>query len=307
VKAFAGQSPHEDEDPSLLVHPNGDVDCYFFSNRPRDGSRCRDLVRSRNFGPLEVLTDGDDRDVYPNAVLGRDGELHLCWFSRPHEIPPPERFGHEPAWIMHNGERVTRGSVDWVPAIGIAEDGEPLIAFTSRFRDPGMVWRIYWTKRTADGWSEPQCLSPGSHHDNLPALGSRLDLAWNRNPLEGDKAAWERHDTEIWLARRAGEGWGEPQRIATGDANVFPWFFTDHDGVEWLSWQHDRDGRSTVRAARVDNTDTVCTLPVGIAGYDPRIARLPTRDDYVAVWVARNSTRKDDLDVVYEQFNWRPM
>ncbi|WP_114952631.1 TolB family protein [Sphingosinicella terrae] len=78
--------------------------------------------------------------------------------------------------------------------------------------------RILVSHRTADGWSPPEPIgfSDPRWSDSDPWLtadGQTLYFISNR-PAAG--RAPDRHDLDIWRARRNGEGWSEPEHLGAG-------------------------------------------------------------------------------------------
>lgn len=329
VNLLPHQSPDKDEDPSLLSMPDGSVWVFWFSNRPHGERLLRDIVycayRDGAFGDLRVVTDGGDKDVYPNAVLDPNGLIHVCWMRRKAEY----ELIDAPAWIAYRTIDVASGalgqeqdvtqlasdrfSADWVPSIALDRTGAPVIVYARQFQaSPGGVWDLMWTRLVGGRWSAPEELPINSpeHHDNLPFIsnvGGDLFVSWVRNPRAGKPYAWERSDSEIWLTRYDGARWRDGRCVApnpTGKApNIFPSHFRDHSGRWWLSWQRVVEGQHSVVAVPLDRPDAEpATLPVPIAGYDPRIAAA-AGGKYLAVWVWKGPGPRE-YDIAFHSFNW---
>ena len=327
------QSPDKDEDPFALHAPDGSVHVFWFSNRMRSGALHSDIVcatyKGGKFGDLRDVSGdlpGMDRDVYPSAVLGQDGTIHVAWFrfhdgSIPATQFPPSSVMYRtisPSGELGPAERVTNaiGATlhgDWVPSIAL-DRGTPVIAFASPTRGATNVWRIHWTRRGARGWTRPIAIkganTPGTHN-NLPALlgiGDGLVLAWNRHPRTGSLLAWEHLDNEVWFMKYRRGAWGRPARVGRNPTkqapNVFPNFFEDHAGRWLLYWQHHEAGRDWLQAVPVVRaTSSPTDLPMRFSGYSPRVARLKAGGQYVAFWV-HQGTSDVDLDIAYRHFRW---
>ena len=191
-----------------------------------------------------------------------------------------------------------------------------MIAFASPSRGakPGL-WTIVWTRRSAQGWSRPQQIKGANAartQNNLPALanvGDGLALAWNRHPPTGSLLAWEHMDTEVWMMRYRGGKWGRPLRVGPNPSkltpNVFPSFLQDHARRWLLYWQHHQTGKDSLQAIQVGKRSAgPSAIPMKLAGYSPRITRLPAAGQYLGLWV-RKGLKETDLDIAYQQFRWR--
>lgn len=312
------QSPDKDEDPSLLAMPDGSVWVFWFSDRPHGGSLVSNVVACHyadgKFGELRVITDGLNQDVYANAAL-EARTAHVCWFRR--------KDNSSPGWIVYRTMDLETGALgaevdvthlsgannDWVPSIAASPTGALTIAY-ARAPSVSGVWDLMWTQRGAGGWSAPEPLPfNSSDNDNLPILANvdgNLTITWVRHPRGGNPATWERRDTEVWLAREQGGRWQEPLRVTpnpTGDVpNLFPSFFVDHRGRAMLAWERAEGTALSVVAVPVAQPDAVAQrVPFVINGYSPRIARLTTPGDYLAVFVTRTSTGQ--LDIAYQLYS----
>jgi hypothetical protein len=330
------QSPDKDEDPFALLGPDGTAYVFWFSNRMRDGALHSDIVyatyKNGSFGSLKIVsgdTSGAERDVYPTAVLDKDGVIHVTWFrfrdgSVPGTIFPLSSImyrtidthtGEMGALETVTGSNSAKPNADWVPSIALS-GSTPVIAFASPTRgSKPSVWTIVWTRRSARGWSQPSRIigaNSARTHNNLPALanvGGGLALAWNRHPQTGSLLAWEHMDTEVWLMRYRGGRWGRPVRVARNPTkqtpNVFPSFLEDHNRRWLLYWQHHEAGKDSLQAIPVEKRSIApSTLPMKLAGYSPRITRLPGAGQYLGLWVHRG-LKETDLDIAYQQFRWR--
>jgi hypothetical protein len=116
-------------------------------------------------------------------------------------------------------------------------------------------------------------------------------------------------DTEVWLMRYRSGRWGRPIRVARNPTkqtpNVFPSFLEDHRHHWFLYWQHHEAGKDSLQAVPLDkHASDASTLPVKLAGYSPRVTRLPAAGKYLGVWV-RKGVKETDLDIAYQPFRWR--
>jgi hypothetical protein len=329
------QSPDKDEDPFALYGPDGTVYVFWFSNRMRDGAMhsvvAYTTYKNGKFGSFHDISGplaGDDRDVYPSAVLDSRGVIHVSWFRFHAGSVPGTQF--PVSSIMYRTIATSTGDLgpvesattvsaakpnsDWVPSITL-DRGAPVIAFASPTRGPKPnVWVVLWVRRGARGWGKPQIIKGANTtgtQNNLPALanvGDGLALAWNRHPQAGSLLAWEHMDTEIWLIRYRNGSWGRAARVAPNPSkqkpNVFPSFLQDHGHRWFLYWQHHENGKDSVQVlplARLKSSPQ--KLAMKLAGYSPRVVRLPAAGEYLGVWVHKGLA-ETDLDIAYQLFRW---
>jgi hypothetical protein len=330
------QSRDKDEDPFALLGPDGTAYVFWFSNRLRDGELHSDIVyttyKGGKFGAFHDIsgdTSGAERDVYPTAVLDPDGVIHVSWFRFLDGSVPGTQFPLSS--IMYRTIHTATGELgpledvsgvssanphaDWVPTIAL-DGGAPVIAFASPTRGAKPnTWTIVWTRRSARGWTRPTQIKGANAartQNNLPALanvGDGLALAWNRHPPRGSLLAWEHMDTEIWMMRYRGGRWGRASRAAPNPSklapNVFPSFLEDHSDRWLLYWQHHEAGKDSLQAIPVEKRSSApSTLPMRLAGYSPRITRLPGAAQYLGLWV-KKGRKETDLDIAYQRFRWR--
>jgi hypothetical protein len=326
------QSPDKDEDPFALYGPDGTAYVFWFSNRMRDGALHSVIAyttyKDGKFGQFHDISGdlaGDDRDVYPGAVLDTKGVIHVSWFRFHAGSIAGTQF--PVSSIMYRTIDAKTGSLgpvesvtgttdsDWVPSIAL-DRGNPVIAWASPTRAAkNDVWILLSSRRGARGWSKPapiKAANAANTQNNLPALANvdgELTLAWNRHPPTGSLLAWEHLDAEVWLSRYRRGAWGRAFRVAPNPSkqkpNVFPSFFQDHARRWHLYWQHHAGGRDSLQAVPANAVkSTVSKLPVKLAGYSPRITRLSTAGQYLALWVHKGAT-ETDLDIAYQQFGWK--
>ena len=113
--------------------------------------------------------------------------------------------------------------------ITFSPDGNEYYFGVTEIKDNSASYKIYYTKRVNDTWSE-QVEAPFSVNNGASDPFMSAD---------GKKLYFDR-DSDIWLVKRTGEGWGEPQRLPspinsdsydgsfmeTDDNDVYFWFRT---------------------------------------------------------------------------------
>lgn len=126
----------------------------------------------------------------------------LCFAALPEgAAAQPTVFA--PGVVSKRGDNVYRGR--------FSADGREFWFF--RKVDPSAEdYRIFVTRRTGEGWSEPErvVLGVGEHSDLYPAPmpdGSGLVFTSYR-PFPGDTSATP--NANLWFVLRDGDGWGEP-------------------------------------------------------------------------------------------------
>ncbi len=114
---------------------------------------------------------------------------------------------------------------------------------------------ILYTKQTKGHWSRPELAPFSSGHSDIEPFitpdGSRLYFA-SSQPVDGD----ESKDYDIWYVERAGESWGDPQRLDStinSPANEFYPTLT-RDGTLYFTAQRDDSfGREDIYRAENHN------------------------------------------------------
>lgn len=155
---------------------------------------------------------------------------------------------------------------------------------------------IVFTKKTANGWTEPQ-VAPfsGVYSDLEPHFspdGRRLFFASNRPLVEGGEAK----DFDIWYVDRINNGWSEPVNVGSPintEANEFYPSITNSGTLYWCAIRSDGIGigREDIFFSKPENGEykTVNALPDSI--------NTP-RDEYNA-YVAR-----DESYIIFTSSGW---
>ena len=153
-------------------------------------------------------------------------------------------------------------------------------------------------RRGRDGvWSEPE-VAPfsGRYRDLEPMFdpsGERLYFVSNR-PLPGNSEAQDHSD--IWYVERAGDDWGEPQRLPGPVNSDAPEFFPSftRDGTLYLT-RDEPDGRSRIYRAARDGDGWAEPEPLGatINGHRTQFNGLIDPDERFLIFSAFG--REDSL------------
>lgn len=313
-------SPTKDEDPSVLLTPEGRIFVAWFSDR---GNNPDIYIASTDDGiewtaPLRITTSANG-DFNPSLYQDAAGTFHIAWFRWDAPFHGHIWYNSSPdglTWDPADEVQVTRAFDvdDWVPTLTQAADGTILIYFVSETRSTNTpkTADLYVSARppAATDWNAVvgvTGINSPTEHDHLPfarRTGDDVTLVWVRHDTS-QPLPWLNPKSDLFSATSSdGLTFSTPVQVtneAGNIVNLFPGIF-EIDG----SW-------SFVWLSTLLGDPRVFELPVAAAGnyptglqeesalppgYSHKIIPTPNAGVYMGVWVQGG----DGVQDIYYRF-----